>query len=247
MSMGVTEDILIETVGAVATVRLNRGAKRNALTMAMYARLADGLAGLSEDADVRVIVLTGSDGSFTAGNDLRDMAEAGDLDEDSPPRRFLDALVALPQVLVVGVAGAAIGIGTSVILHADLVYASSSSIFALPFVNLGLVPEAASTLLLPAVTGHVRAAELLLLGERFDAEQALRWGLINEMLDGGQAELDEHLAMIAAKLAAQPAESLLQTRRLLRTHRTDSVGARLQEDGMIMRKLAAVRSARMSR
>jgi enoyl-CoA hydratase/carnithine racemase len=235
----VPEDVLIETVGAVATIRLNRGAKRNALTTAMYARLADGLTTLAADSTVRVIVLTGSDGSFTAGNDLRDMAEAGDLDENSPPRRFLDALVAAPQVLVIGVAGAAIGIGTSVILHADLVYASASSIFALPFVPLGLVPEAASTLLLPAVIGHVRAAELLLLGGRFDAAQAERWGLVNEVLDGGQAELDAHLAVVTARLAAQPAESLLQTRRLLRAHRRDAVGIRLQEDAMIMRELAA--------
>jgi enoyl-CoA hydratase/carnithine racemase len=230
----VTDDILLAIESATATIRLNRGAKRNALTTAMYAQLADILTGLRDDPEVRIVVLTGSQGSFTAGNDLADMAAAGDLGPDSPPRRFLDALVSIPQVLVVGVCGPAIGIGTTVLLHADLVYASETSVFAVPFVKLGLIPEAGSTLLLPAAAGHVRAAELLLLGDRFTAEEAVRWGLANEVVPGGQDELDARLSEVAEQLAARPAAALLQTRRLLRAHRSEAVALRLAEDGALM-------------
>jgi enoyl-CoA hydratase/carnithine racemase len=223
----------------IATIRLNRGAKRNAITTEMYAVLADILSRLRGDPEVRIVVLTGSAGSFTAGNDLADMATAGDLGPDSPPRRFLDALVSIPQIFVVGVCGPAIGIGTTILLHADLVYASESSVFAVPFVKLGLIPEAASTLLLPAAVGHVRAAEMLLLGERFTSEQAARWGLVNEVVAGGQDELDARLRDVAGQLAARPAEALLQTRRLLRAHRSEAVALRLAEDGALMRDFVA--------
>lgn len=235
---GMNDDVLVGVQNYVATIRLNRGAKRNALTTAMFARLADVLGEIQAAADVRIVVLTGSDGSFTAGNDLADMAQADDLGEHSAPRRFLDALVALPQVLVVGVAGPAIGVGTTVLLHADLVYATASSLFAMPFVNLGLVPEAASTILLPAAVGHVRAAELLLFGEKFTAAEAMHWGLVNDVIDGGQAELDRHLGDITAKLLRQPPGSLLHTRRLLRAHRQEATKLRLAEDGALMRELA---------
>jgi enoyl-CoA hydratase/carnithine racemase len=237
------DEILFDVAGSVATIRLNRGAKRNALTNAMYARLADILVDLHDNPDVRVVVLTGSQGSFTAGNDLADMMSATDLGPESPPRRFLDALLAAPQVLVVGVCGAAIGIGTTVLLHADLVYATESSVFALPFVHLGLVPEAASTLLLPAAVGHVRAAELMLLGQRFTAAQAHSWGLVNDVVEGGQDELDVRLVEVAGQLAAQPAAALMHTRRLLREHRHAAVALRLEHDGALVRELAATLSS----
>ena len=234
----VTDDVLLKVEDGVATVRLNRGAKRNALTGSMYAQLADMLTSVGQDDDVRVIVLTGSNGSFTAGNDLADMSQ-GDLTEDSPPCRFLDALVAVPQVVIAAVAGPAIGIGTTVLLHADLVYATTSSVFCMPFVNLGLVPEAASTLLLPRAIGEVRAAELLLLGERFTADQALNWGLLNAAIPGGQDELDAHVAGIVARLIAQPANALAHTRRLLRADRLDATRSRMSVDSALMRELAS--------
>jgi enoyl-CoA hydratase/carnithine racemase len=112
-------------------------------------------------------------------------------------------------------------------------------VFAVPFVKLGLIPEAASTLLLPAAVGHVRAAEMLLLGERFTSEQAARWGLVNEVVAGGQDELDARLRDVAGQLAARPAEALLQTRRLLRAHRSEAVALRLAEDGALMRDFVA--------
>lgn len=234
-------DLLVHVEGAVATIRLNRAAKRNAVTTAMYAGLADTLAGVGVDDGVRVVVLTGSGGSFTAGNDLADMRSAADLGPDSPPRRFLDALAALPQVLVIGVDGPAIGIGTTVLLHADLVYATPASVFAMPFVALGLVPEAASTLLLPALVGHAHAAAMLLLGERIDAVRAEQWGLVSGVVEGTQPELDAHLAAVASTLAAAPPAAVAHTRRLLRASRTDAVRARLLEDGALMAELAADR------
>jgi enoyl-CoA hydratase/carnithine racemase len=235
----VTDDVQLHIDGPVARLRLNRAPKRNAITTAMYAQLAQALADVSGRADVRVLVFTGSGGSFTAGNDLADMATAPALDETSPPRRFLDALVALPQVLVIGVDGPAIGVGTTVLLHADLVVATRRSVFALPFVNLGLVPEAAATLLLPAAVGHVRAAELMLLGRRFTADEASQWGLLNSVVDGDEADLDAALGELVAALIAQPAEALRQTRRLLRAHRLDATRARLAEDGAVLAELAA--------
>jgi enoyl-CoA hydratase/carnithine racemase len=235
--VALVDDVRFEIADGVATVRLTRAAKRNALTGSMYAELADGLSRLGNDAGVRVVVLTGSGGSFTAGNDLDDMSQSGELGPDSPPRRFLDALVALPQVLVVGVAGPAIGIGTTVLLHADLVYATEASTFAMPFVNLGLVPEAAATLLLPVAVGRARAAEMVLLGGRFTADQLFGWGLVNAVIPGGQDELDAHLAGVTARLIAQPASALGHARGLLRAHIADATRSRLIEDGALMNHL----------
>jgi enoyl-CoA hydratase/carnithine racemase len=230
-------DVLVDTTGAVTTIRLNRPAKRNAVTMQMYTLLADALAKAGADPSVRVVVLTGSGGSFTAGNDLADMRGTTELGPDSPPRRFLDALVELPHVLLIGVAGPAIGIGTTVLLHADLVIATRASVFAMPFVSLGLIPEAASTFLLPELVGRARAASMTLLGERIDADRAEAWGLINRVIDGDQDDLDEHLAQAAALLAALPGAGLAQTRRLLRAHTAEPVRARLDEDGHLMQEL----------
>ncbi|HZE50181.1 MAG TPA: enoyl-CoA hydratase-related protein [Jatrophihabitantaceae bacterium] len=231
-------EIVLDIQAPVATIRIARGAKRNAITSDMYADLASSLETLAERDDVRVVVLTGTDGSFTAGNDLRDMAENPDTGPDSPPSRFLRALVAGPQVLVVAVDGPAIGIGSTVLLHADLVYATRSSVFRMPFVSLGLVPEAASTYLLPTLVGHPVAAELLLLGRVFSADEALSWRLVNEVLPD-EATLRDRVDEVVAALAAQPAAALLSTRRLLRAHREAPVGRRLDEDGALMRELAA--------
>ena len=231
------DHVQVDIAERVATIRLCRPAKRNAVTTAMYARLAQTFGDLVTAAEADIVVLTGSGGSFTAGNDLADMMAHPNTDEDSPPRRFLDALVALPQVLVIGVDGPAIGIGTTVLLHADLVLATRAARFALPFVQLGLVPEAASTLLLPAAVGHVRAAELLLLGRSFSAEEAAAWGLVNALVDGGQAQLDVALSELVHRLRSQPAVSLLHTRRLLREHRLEATQRRLVADGALMSEL----------
>jgi enoyl-CoA hydratase/carnithine racemase len=231
-------DIEVLRIDDVLTIRLNRPEKRNAITTAMYARLADEL----EKADgAAVVVLTGAGGAFTAGNDLADMAANPVRDENSPQHRFLQALSSMRPVLVASVDGPAIGIGSTVLLHCDLVYATSRSIFAFPFVDLGLVPEAASTLLLPRLTGHQKAAELMLLGERIPAAEALRIGLVTALVES-PAELDELVAERVAALAAKPRAALLATRALLHDQSALTVETRLELDASMFKGLLAARA-----
>jgi enoyl-CoA hydratase/carnithine racemase len=230
-------DVEVLRTDDVLTIRLNRPAKRNAITTAMYAHLADELA----DADAAVVVLTGAGGAFTAGNDLADMAANPVRGEDSPQHRFLQALSTLRAVLIASVDGPAIGIGSTVLLHCDLVYATSRSSFAFPFVDLGLVPEAASTLLLPRLTGHQKAAELMLLGGRIPATEALRVGLVTALVESAE-ELDALVADRVATLVAKPRAALLATRALLRDESAPTVAARLDLDATVFRGLLAARS-----
>jgi enoyl-CoA hydratase/carnithine racemase len=224
----------------VVTLRLNRPEKRNAITTAMYARLAEELAA-ADDGGAAVVVLTGTGGAFTAGNDLADMAANPVRDDDSPQRRFLQALTTLRPVLIAAVDGPAIGIGSTVLLHCDLVYATARSLFAFPFVDLGLVPEAASTLLLPRLTGHQKAAELMLLGERIGAEEAVRVGLVTALVESAE-ELDKLVADRVAALAAKPRAALLAARALLHDQSALTVEARLELDATVFRGLLAARS-----
>ena len=228
-------DVEVETAGDGVTIRLNRPAKRNAITTAMYAQLADEL-GRANDA--AVIVLTGSGGAFTAGNDLHDMAANPARGADSPPGRFLAALHGLRPVLVAAVDGPALGIGSTVLLHCDLVYATARSIFGFPFVDLGLVPEAASTLLLPRLIGHQKAAELMLLAERFDAAEAHRVGLVTGVVDSAD-HLQALTAERVAALAAKPRAALLATRALLHDQTALTVPARLELDRSVFLSLLA--------
>ena len=228
-------DVEVEASGDVVTIRLNRPAKRNAITTAMYARLAEELRRAN---DAAVVVLTGSGGAFTAGNDLQDMAANPVRGEDSPPGRFLQALHGLRPVLVAAVDGPALGIGSTVLLHCDLVYATSRSIFGFPFVDLGLVPEAASTLLLPRLIGHQKAAELMLLAERFGAVEAHRLGLVTGVV-GSAEELQAQVAERVAALAAKPRAALLATRALLHDQSALTVPARLALDRSVFLGLLA--------
>ncbi|MBA3741859.1 enoyl-CoA hydratase-related protein [Sporichthya sp.] len=237
LSSDVSSDIEVERVGDVLTIRFNRPEKRNAITTAMYARLADELG--KADADgAAVLVLTGAGGAFTAGNDLGDMAANPVRGEDSPPGRFLQALTALRSVLVAAVDGPALGIGSTVLLHCDLVYATHRSIFGFPFVDLGLVPEAASTLLLPRLTGHQKAAELMLLGERIPAAEAHRIGLVTAVVDSAE-ELDALVAERTAALAAKPRAALLAARALLHDQTALTVESRLELDRTVFLGLLA--------
>ncbi len=228
--------ILVDRADGVVTITLNRPDKRNALTSAMYATLADTLERL--DADTGVVVLTGAGGAFTAGNDLRDMAANPPVGDNPPPIRFLTALHGLKAVLVAAVDGPAVGVGTTVLLHCDLVYATAAASFRLPFVNLGLVPEAASTLLLPRLVGHQRAAELMLLGERIDAARALELGLVTEVLPDADA-LATRVAERTAALRDKPREALLAVKRLLHDETAPTVPTRLELDSRILRGLIA--------
>ncbi len=188
-----TPHIQLERDGRVQLIRIHRPEKRNALTQPMYRAMAQALAEAAQDDAVRVVLLTGTSEAFTAGNDLGDfLAHPPDPQlsdpEESPVVRFLHALVHFPKPLVAAVNGVAVGIGTTMLLHCDLVYAGEDARFHLPFVDLGLVPEAGSSYLLPTTLGQRRAAELLLLAEPFGPAQAQELGIVNQVLPPGEVE-----------------------------------------------------------
>jgi enoyl-CoA hydratase/carnithine racemase len=237
-STEMSPDVQVSVDGPVHTIRLNRPAKRNAITSAMYTALADALHAASADDEASVVVLSGSGGSFTAGNDLADMAANPPRGDNPRPLRFLAELAALRPVLVAAVDGPAVGVGTTVLLHCDLVYATNRSTFRLPFVNLGLVPEAASTLLLPRVVGAHLAAELMLFGEPFDAARAHRLGIVNALAEDETA-LRTLVQDRVRALAAKPRVALLEAKRLLKDESSGTVTERLALDSQVMRRLIA--------
>lgn len=229
-----TEHITITRTGAVQTLRFARPHKKNAITSPMYDALAEALRDGDQDDDVRVHLLAGSPGAFTAGNDIRDFmtyAEEGELGESVI--RFLKALATVTKPMIAAVDGLAIGIGTTMLMHCDLVYASPRSVFRTPFLDLGLVPEAASSLLAPRLLGMPRAFELLCLGATFDAEQAHMAGLVNAVVP--EEEVEEQAAGAADELAGKPPEALLAARRLIRGDPTELV-ARIDEEADLYRE-----------
>ncbi len=228
-------DVRHSDADGVRTLVIDRPDKRNAITAAMYTALADALVAAREDAGVAVVVITGAGATFTAGNDLRDFLRAPPAAADSPVFRFLMALVDFDKPLVAAVRGAAVGIGTTMLLHCDLVYAAPSARFQLPFVSLGLVPEAASTLLLPRLVGQHRAAEWLLLGEPFDAAAAAAGGLVNAIIP--DEALDAHAAAKARALAAKPRAALRHTKRLLRADMAEVKAAMQREADLFLEAL----------
>ena len=219
-------EITVTDRPGVREVALNRPAKRNALSRAMYGALGDALAGAAA-AGARAIWLRGSPECFTAGNDLNDFTQAQP-GERSAAMGFLEALAACETPLVASVNGAAVGVGTTLLLHCDLAYCSAGARFQLPFLNLGLCPEAASSLLLPARAGSLRASELLLLGEAFDSAAAREAGLVNAVLPT-PAEADATALSRAEALAAKPPEALRATRALLRRGQA-AVAAAMREE-----------------
>ena len=206
--------VVVSSAEAVCEVRLNRPEKRNAITLAMYQALAAALQAAQADAAVRVLLLSGAGAGFSAGNDLNDFLNSPPLTAEHPVLVFLRTLATCGKPLVAAVHGQTVGIGVTMLLHCDLIIAADSTQFSMPFVPLGLVPEAASSLLLPRLIGPQRAAELLLLGKSFDAAAAHRLGLVSRVV--AEAQLPDEARALARQLAAQPAEALLATRRLLR-------------------------------
>ena len=172
-----TQDILVHSEAGVTTITFNRVDKKNSITRDMYAAMADALAAAEQDTSVRVVVFQGDVAIFSAGNDIGDFLQQPPATQDSPVFRFLHRLAAFPKPVIASVCGPAVGIGTTMLFHCDLVYAGDNAAFSMPFVNLGLCPEAASSLLVPQMLGYHRAAEALLLGEPFFAEAALDVGL----------------------------------------------------------------------
>ena len=228
-------DILNHTEGGVCTLTFNRLDKKNSITSAMYASLAEALRQAQTDDAVRCVVFQGHETVFSAGNDIADFLNHPPSEPTAPVFLFLRALAEFPKPLLAAVCGPAVGIGTTMLMHCDLVYAGDNAAFAMPFVNLGLCPEAGSSLLAPQMMGHHRAAEALLLGEPFMAEAALEVGLVNRVLP--PTETNAYAQQQARKLAAKPLSSLIETKRLLKGAQTPAVLERMQEEGGIFRRM----------
>lgn len=219
------DQVLVSCSGGICELRLNRPEKRNAITLAMYDALWDALVRAEADESVRVILFSGAGASFSAGNDLMDFMRQPSTDE-SGAVRFIRLLPKIHKVLIAAVHGSTVGIGVTMLLHCDLVVAARSTRLSMPFVKLGLVPEAASSLLLPRLIGHQRAAELLLLGTPFDSAAAFNFGLVNRVVED-DALLEEARAL-ARTVAEQPPGALRATKQLLRSETGTS--ARIEEE-----------------
>jgi enoyl-CoA hydratase/carnithine racemase len=235
-----SEHIHVERQGGRLRILMNRPERRNAITVAMYAALADAIEGAAGVADVRLITIEGAGEDFTAGNDLGDflaeMPAPGTA--DIPVWRLLRALARNEVPIIAAVHGNAVGIGTTMLFHCDLVLAEEGSRFVMPFVDLGLVPEAASSLILPRLAGRRRAARYLLLGESFGAEEALDFGLVSHVVPKG--ELDSALASKVETLLAKPAQALRLTQRLLRREAADDILQRMElENGHFAERLTS--------
>ncbi|CAD6522220.1 2,3-dehydroadipyl-CoA hydratase [Paraburkholderia hiiakae] len=237
-----SNEILVARENGVLTITIDRPARKNALTPAMYQAMADALTGANEDASVRAVLLTGHTEIFTAGNDIEDFLKSPPAGADSPVIRFLDAISTFEKPLVAAVKGPAIGVGTTLLLHCDIVYAADNARFAVPFAQLGLCPEAASSLLLPRIAGYQGAAEKLLLGETFDAAEAHRMGFVNRVLPA--AELDAFVAGQLAKLVALPASSLRVTKSLMKRASDHEVKTRMSEEFVHFGKMLLAPEAR---
>jgi len=234
-----SEHVLVERKGDVLAITLARPDRRNAITVAMYAALADAFESAAGDDSVRLITLRGQGQDFTAGNDLGDfMAELPRDGSDIPVWRLLRALAKNQVPVVAAVHGNAVGIGTTMLFHCDFVIAEEGTRFLMPFVDLGLVPEAASSLILPRLAGRRRAARYLLLGEPFGPEEALDFGLVSHIAPAGQ--LDAIVDRVVEALRAKPAEALRLTQRLLRRGNTDELLERMElENGHFSERLTS--------
>ena len=206
--------IAYESNQGVATITFDRAAKKNAITGEMYEQFVAALKQAGADAAVRAVLVTGAGGTFTAGNDLKDFSNPKFAQVDSPVISFMQSLSTFEKPVVAAVQGLAVGIGVTMLLHCDLVYAADDATFSMPFTSLGLVPEFASTLLLPQVAGRVRAAEKLLLGKPFPAAEAVVMGLANAVLPSG--EVLAHAQKVARMFAALPPGAVRDTKKLLR-------------------------------
>ena len=221
-----TDPVLVSQAAGVCELRLNRPAKRNAITLAMYDAMWDAIVRAEADDTVRVILLTGAGASFTAGNDLMDFMSGPALGDQHGAARFVRLLPKIHKILIAAVHGSTVGIGVTMLLHCDLVLAGRGARLSMPFVKLGLVPEAASSLLLPRLIGHQRAAELLLLGTTVDAATAFNFGLVNRVVEDDV--LLEEARALARTVADQPAGALRATKQLLRSD--TGVTARIEEE-----------------
>lgn len=235
-------DILVHTESGVTTLTFNRPDKKNSVTAMMYGVLADALAVAAADPSVRVVVFQGNETTFCAGNDIGDFLNHPPATEDSPVVRFLRGIAQFPKPLLAAVCGPAVGVGTTMLFHCDLVYAGDNAAFSMPFVNLGLCPEAASSLLVPQMLGSHRAAEALLLGEPFMAEAALEVGLVNRVLP--PSETTGYAQAVARRLAVKPLASLVETKRLMKKGNAALVMTTMAEEGSSFGRMLGEPAAR---
>lgn len=227
-----SEHLHIVREGALLTLRMQRPDKKNALTRAMYTGMAEALDEADRDQAVRAVLLTGGERCFTSGNDLADFLQAPPSGLNSEVFRFMRALFDFSKPVVAAVAGPAVGIGTTLLLHCDLVYVSRDAVLRMPFVNLGLCPEYGSSLILPRLLGHARAAELLLLGEPFSGEQAAAWGIANQALADGAATL-ARAREAALRLLDLAPSALADSKRLMRAPGREELRRVIEEEGAL--------------
>lgn len=222
-------DILVHNENSILTIAFNRPEKKNALTSSMYQRMADAIMEAERASSTRVIMIIGKAEVFTAGNDLGDFLQnMSTLNNDAPVIQFMRALSTATKPVVAAVAGAAVGIGTTLLMHCDLVYAADNAQFSLPFTQLGLCPEFSSSLLFAQIAGYQRAAEKLMLGEAFSAQEAYEMGLVSKVVPA--TELISFSYNQVAKLVALPASSLRVTKRLMKARQSAEVRACMEEE-----------------
>ncbi len=236
------QDIKTHIEQGVLTLTFNRLDKKNSINVAMYAALAEALSQAVTDPAIRVVLIQGDATIFSAGNDMGDFLNNKPTTTESPVFRFLHALAQFPKPLIAAVCGPAVGIGTTLLFHCDLVYAGDNAAFSMPFVNLGLCPEAASSVLVPQMLGYHRAAEALLLGEPFMAEAALEVGLVNRVL--APTEANNYAAGVAKKLAAKPLSSLIETKRLMKKGQAKLIADVINEESVSFGRMLGEPAAR---
>ncbi|MBB5212904.1 enoyl-CoA hydratase [Microbulbifer hydrolyticus] len=221
-------EIQAQVSDRVLEITINRPERKNALTMAMYSAMAELLNSAASDPGVRVVILAGTSGAFTSGNDLGDFLGGSASGEESPVFQFMSALYNFPKPVVAAVSGPAVGIGTTLLLHCDLAIADDHAVFQMPFVNLGLCPEYGSSFLLPRIMGHAKASELLLLGKKFDAQTAADVNICNEVVFAGEAL--GRAREYAKELVQKAPEAVRLTKKLLRQGTLENGLAAIREE-----------------
>jgi enoyl-CoA hydratase/carnithine racemase len=224
-------NILTEQTGSILHLKLNRPEKKNALTQEMYQSLGTKINEAAADFAIRAVVVSSEGDSFTAGNDINDFANNPQMDEGSPVFNFLFAIHNFPKPLIASVHGRAVGIGTTMLMHCDIVTANPNTIFSMPFVSLGLVAEGGSSYLFPRLVGHAKAAEILLTGRNFSADEALQMGLINSIADDQLAAAMK----FAQELAEQPPTAVINTKALLKSGSHDALNQVMRAEGELFK------------
>ena len=235
-------DIITNNANGIVTITFNRPDKKNAITVAMYQTMVNALNDAENDAEVRTILFKGKQETFTTGNDLDDFLRNPPQSIKSPVYQFIQTLSHATKPVIAAVSGLAVGIGTTMLLHCDLVYAAENARFSMPFTKLGLCPEFASSLLLPQIAGYQLAAEKLMLGEAFSAHEACAMGFVNKVLP--PAEVLAFAQAQAAKLVTLPTSSLRATKRLMKGKQMAAIEAKIKEESVLFSEMLVSKEAK---